>query len=96
MFSANTNENIPLPLINRLEVINCPMPGKNHLETLAGQLLAAEYKSRGLHVGWASPLTPAELNLLGRYWAGGSIRNLRRLVKAVIDAREKFSRLHQV
>ena len=90
LFSANTNENIPLPLINRLEVINCPMPGKNHLETLAGQLLVAEYKSRGLHAGWATPLTPTELNLLARYWAGGSIRNLHRLVKAMIDARERF------
>ncbi len=47
VFSANSNENIPLALLNRLEVIKCPLPGKAHLEILAPQLLAARVRRAG-------------------------------------------------
>ena len=90
VFSANSNENIPVALLNRLEVIKCPLPTTAHLEILAPQLLAAEYAARGLHAGWATPITPDELVLLRRHWKGGSIRNLRRLVKGLLETRERF------
>ncbi len=90
VFSANSSENIPLPLLNRLETIKCPLPAREHLGQLAPQLLAAEYASRGLHTGWAAPLTPDELVILRRHWQGGSIRNLKRLISAVVSARDQF------
>ena len=89
-FTANSTDTIPLPLLNRLETVVCPLPAREHLEKLAPQLLAAEYASRGLHAGWATPLTPDELALLRRHWPGGSIRNLKRLMSAVVSARERF------
>ena len=89
-FTANSLDDIAPALKNRLEIIRCPSPASKHLEQLAPQLLAAEYKSRGLGPEWAAPLTPSEIDMLKAHWPGGSIRDLRRLMAAVIETREVF------
>ena len=89
-FTANSLDDIAPALKNRLEIIQCPSPAPKHLEQLAPQLLAAEYKSRGLGPEWAAALTPSEIDTLKAHWPGGSIRDLRRLMAAVIKTRDVF------
>ena len=76
VFTANSVEGIPGPLINRLQVLHCPEPAAEHLDGLADQLLVAEYAHRGLHNDWALPLDGIEREQLHRHWHGGSLRNL--------------------
>jgi ATP-dependent Lon protease len=90
VFTANTLDDIPAALQNRLEIIRCPSPKREHLDVLAPQLLMATYRERGLRQEWCQPLTQNEVQTLRRHWPGGSIRNLKRLIRAVVDAREKF------
>ncbi len=87
--TANSMVGIPLPLANRMRVLKCPAPGREHLDVLAPQLLRALLSSRGMDERWYQPLTQMELNMLHRHWRGGSIRNLRRLLEGVLAAREK-------
>ena len=98
LFTANEVTGISAPLLNRLEVIHCLNPDKEHLGTLADQLLKAEYEAQGLHPAWCQPLTLEELETLARYWPrpryrkqGGAIRDLRRYVCAIIQTREMNS-----
>lgn len=93
LFTANEVEGISGPLLNRLQRLDCPYPGPEHLNTLAPQLLASEYEARGQGVEWATPLDGTELDLLKQHWRGGSIRNLRRLVQAVVDVRDRKASL---
>ncbi|MFD0915414.1 AAA family ATPase [Pseudahrensia aquimaris] len=90
VFTANRLRDVPTPLQNRLEIIRCPSPKPEHLEALAPQLLLAAYAERGLSADWCEPLTANELATLKRHWRGGSIRNLRRLIRVVVDSRDKF------
>jgi len=86
--TANTMDGIPLPLANRMRVLKCPAPGREHLDTLAPQLMTAALSARGMDERWYQPLTQMELDALHRHWRGGSIRNLRRLLEGVLAARE--------
>ncbi len=88
LFTANSTDGIPAPLLNRLQIIRCPPPKGEHLPSLAPQLLEATYAARGLGQEWCTALSPGEMEALRRHWLGGSIRNLRRLVEAVVDARD--------
>ena len=90
VFTANTLTDIPPALQNRLEIIRCQSPQRKHLEQLAPQLLQAAYADRNLDPRWCEPLNQNEMNSLRWHWSGGSIRNLKRLVQAVVDSREKF------
>lgn len=88
VFTANLMEGISAPLANRLQVIKCPAPGSEHLDGLAAQLLIAEYAARGMNAEWATPLNASEREALAHHWRGGSIRNLKRFVGGIIDARD--------
>ncbi len=90
VFTANSVESIPGPLINRLQVLHCPDPAPEHLDKLADQLLDAEYAHRGLHKDWALPLDGLERKQLHQHWRGGSLRDLKRMIAALVDARERF------
>jgi hypothetical protein len=61
---------------------------------LAASLLRDLVCERGLAEAWATPLDPAELDALRRAWAGGSLRGLRRLVEAVLEARDATAQRH--
>ena len=87
--TANETFHLPSALMSRLRVLKCPMPSRQHLEALAPQLMRSELASRGLDPRWYQPLTQEELQAIGRYWKGGSIRKLKRLVNGVMAAREK-------
>ena len=87
--TANTMDGIPLPLANRMRVLKCPAPGREHLDVLAPQLMKAALASRGMNDRWYQPLTQMELDALRRHWRGGSIRNLRRLLEGILAAREQ-------
>ncbi|WP_026381977.1 hypothetical protein [Afifella pfennigii] len=45
---------------------------------------------RGLDPRWALPLDGDELEALRTAWSGGSVRLLRRLVEAVLRARDEW------
>jgi hypothetical protein len=54
---------------------------------LAPRLLKAVVTGRGLDERWGTPLDAEEFAALGKFWRGGSIRRLRRLIEGVLDAR---------
>ena len=68
-------------------MVTFPGPGREHLACLARQLLLR--RARLLDPRWTAPLTGAELEALGRYWPGGSIRRLARLLEVVVSARDR-------
>ena len=75
-----------------MRVLKCPLTGVQHVDVLAPQLLKTVLSARGLDERWAQPLTQDEMDALCRYWPGGSIRNLRRLIEGVLAARDKAMR----
>jgi hypothetical protein len=70
--TANSIEPLSMPLRNRMRVIQCPLPTAEHLETIAQQLLTAEYEKRNTPEVWREKLTPEELAAIGEYWPPGN------------------------
>lgn len=92
--TANSMEGLSAPLRDRCRVLKFPEPGIAHLPALAPRLLVHLVRDRGLDERWAAPLTSWELEALSNAWRGGSVRRLRRLLEAVLVAREKVSTVH--
>ena len=66
-----------------------PDPEPEHLRPLAASILTDVRLDRGLDEQWVPPFEWWEWEALEANWAnGGSLRALRRLVEAVLDARE--------
>ena len=83
---------IPKPLLDRLRIIEVPSPGPEHLAALAPSILDDVRAARGLDEVWCPPLEAWELDTLAEHWPGGSLRVLRRLIEAVVDARSHSAR----
>lgn len=88
ILTANTLDTVPRALIDRCLVLRVDEPGPEHLRTLATSLLEDVRADRGLDEQWAPPFDGVEWAALEEHWPGGSLRALRRLVEAVLDARE--------
>lgn len=85
--TANSVGDLPGPLRDRCRILAFPEPRPEHLEVLAPRLLKAVVTGRGLDERWGTPLDAEEFAALGKFWRGGSIRRLRRLIEGVLDAR---------
>lgn len=88
LFTANTLDTIPPALLDRMLVLRVDEPGPEHLWTLATSILAEVRADRGLDELWAPAFDGVEWSALEENWPGGSLRALRRLVEAVLDARD--------
>ncbi len=88
ILTANDLSPLGRPLLDRLTIIRIPSPGPAHLDALVSTIARDLYQARGLDERWYGPLTGAETDLLRAHWTGGSIRVLRRLVQAVLAARD--------
>lgn len=89
VFTANALDTIPAALLDRFLVLRVDEPGPEHLRILATSILAEVRADRGLDERWAPAFDGVEWAALETHWAkGGSLRALRRLVEAVLDARD--------
>jgi ATP-dependent Lon protease len=94
-FTANDLKAIPSPLRNRLRVLRVPLPGRDHIPALASNVLREILRDRGIEEWSEPPLDGGELEAVQRACGETvSIRNLQKLVEAVLDARQKFSSRH--
>ncbi|ACE99690.1 ATPase associated with various cellular activities AAA_5 [Rhodopseudomonas palustris TIE-1] len=87
--TANSIDQLPSPLKDRFRVIEFPKPRPVDLEALLPTVIANITVERGLDARWVTPLTQDEVAAASRFWHGGSVRKLRRVVEAMINAREK-------
>lgn len=92
ILTANSLSGLPKPLLDRLRVIEVPTPGPEHLLPLATSILDDIRADRGLDEIWCPPLEEWETDALAEHWPGGSLRVLRRLIEAVVDARSHSAR----
>ncbi|WP_244553784.1 AAA family ATPase [Bradyrhizobium arachidis] len=95
--TANSIERLPSQLRDRYRVIRIPSPTLAHLPRLAAIVvneLAVENDMYASHA--IKPLAPDELEIIGRAWAKErfSLRKLRRLVEATLEARDACARRH--
>lgn len=93
--TANSIEALPGPLRDRFRVVRIPAPTLDHLPTLAASImrdLAAE-DDVWPHV---EPLAEDELGVIARVWSRErfSMRKLRRLVEATLQARDQCAARH--
>lgn len=88
--TANSIEDIPDPVRDRMRIITMPDPGWQHLGTLSRQILDRLARERGIDPRWHESLAEDELDLVRQAWPGGSIRQLTTIVRAIVDGRQRF------
>lgn len=88
IITANDLKTVPRPLIDRCLVLELPEPGPEHLRPLASSILREIRDEQGIDEAWMPGLDGVEWNALETHWRGGSLRGLRRLIEAVIAARD--------
>ena len=88
--TANTLDPLPSPLRDRFRIVTFPKPGAEHLDALLAPVIVDLTAERGLDPRWAiERLAGFERDMVATHWKGGSVRKLRRVVEAVLRAREK-------
>lgn len=88
ILTANELDSIPRALLDRCLVLRVDEPGPEHLRQLAPSILNDARADRGLDPAWVPPIDAIEWAALEEHWPGGSLRALRRLIDAVLDARD--------
>jgi ATP-dependent Lon protease len=93
--TANDASKLPAPLRDRFRIIKVPAPTLAHLPQLAAQVmrdLAIEDESRQHD----PPLAGDELAVIAKAWERSrlSMRALRKIVGATLEARDQFSMRH--
>jgi len=87
--TANTLS-IPAPLRDRFDVVKMPDPGPQHIGSLARRIVADIQRKRGLVDGMIPPVAQDEEDLIRKAWRGGSLRQLARIVEALVDNRDRL------
>ncbi|KQT86840.1 AAA family ATPase [Aurantimonas sp. Leaf443] len=90
VFTANQVEGIPRPLIDRLRVLRMPPPALEHVPALVSTALNDVLRERGVNSAMEPGLDPLEIAAVTATWGARptrSLRDLRRIVAAAIDAR---------
>lgn len=90
VLTANSLEDVPVPLRDRVQIVRIPEPGWEHVGALTARIIADLARERGLDPRWIPPLDPDELDVLKTGWNGGSLRQLTKLTRLMIDGREAF------
>lgn len=91
--TANTLS-IPAPLRDRFDVVRMPDPGPQHIGPLARRIVDDVRRKRGLVPGMIPPIAPDETELLKKAWRGGSLRQLARIVEALVENRDRLEIKH--
>jgi ATP-dependent Lon protease len=86
--TANSLDPLPGPIRDRMRVVTFPKPAADDLEALLPAVVADLAKERGLDRSWVPPLDGEEHALVARYWRGGSVRRLHRIVETLLRERE--------
>jgi hypothetical protein len=86
--TANSLEDVPGPLKDRFRIMRMPDPDWKHIGPLTRNIIGDLARERGLDDRWYPPLAEDEMELIKRAWPGGSIRQLTKIVRAVVDVRE--------
>jgi len=86
--TANDVAGLPLPLLDRLRVVEMPLPSSHHLDALLPAVLADLARDRGLDARWVTPLDRDERGAIASAWHGGSVRRLRQLVEVIMRDRD--------
>jgi ATP-dependent Lon protease len=86
--TANSLDPLPSPIRDRFRVVTFPKPNADDLDALLPAVIADLAKERGLDANWVVPLDGIEHTAVERYWRGGSVRRLRRVVEAVLRGRD--------
>lgn len=73
---ANSLDTIPLPLRDRCRIIRIPTAGFEHIAPIARRILREIAEDRGFDPDLEAPLDDDELELIGKAWGGGSLRQL--------------------
>lgn len=92
--TANSLDPLPSPLRDRMRAISVPEPAAEDLDSLLPLVMHDVVRERGMAAAWVEPLDGIERGLVAENWPGGSLRQLRRLVEAVIVAREASRTMH--
>jgi hypothetical protein len=86
--TANSLAGLPRPLLDRLRVIDFPLPSRDHLDALLPAVIADLARERGLDASWIVPFEGDEHAAVASAWNGGSVRILRRLVEIILRERD--------
>ena len=86
--TANSLDPLPSPIRDRFRVVTFPSPGPNDLDALLPAVLVDLARERGLDAVWVPPLDGTERAAIARSWKGGSLRQLRRMVDAILRERD--------
>ncbi|MGO3933696.1 AAA family ATPase [Rhodopseudomonas pseudopalustris] len=87
--TANSLDPLPGPIRDRFRVIEFPMPTASDVDALLPAVLADLAAERGLDRRWIATLNGDERDAVSRFWKGGSVRRLRLVVEAVLNARDQ-------
>lgn len=94
LMTANSLTGLPAPFRDRCRVLRFPDPQAEHLEHFARQMMTEILQEEGMDPRWAQPLDVKEIEQLGRYWQGGSLRDLQRFVRLMLDVRNEFATIN--
>ncbi|WP_349644110.1 AAA family ATPase [Rhodopseudomonas palustris] len=86
--TANSLDPLPSPIRDRFRVVHFPKPRTSDLDALLPAVVADIAAERGLDARWIAPLGQDDIEAARRQWRGGSVRRLRRVIEAIINARE--------
>lgn len=90
--TANSLVGIGPALRDRFRVLTFPTPGREHLRDLLPSVFQRLSTERYGDECWIEPLDEIEFSRIRDAWKVGSIRVLKRLVQATLDAREQHHR----
>jgi len=88
--TANTLDEVPAPVRDRMRIIKMPNPTWQHIGPLSRQILNDIAKDRGIDPRWHPPLAEDEMEVIRSQWPGGSLRKLRAAITATLAARDKY------
>lgn len=92
--TANSVDPLPTPIRDRFRVVEFPKPKAADLDALLPAVVADIAAGRGLDARWIAALSQHDIDAARRLWSGGSVRRLRRVVEAIVNARESEAKRH--
>jgi len=92
--TANSVDPLPTPIRDRFRVVEFPKPSAADLDALLPAVIADIAAERGLDARWIEALSQYDIDIARRLWRGGSVRRLRRVFEAIVNAREGGASKH--
>jgi len=86
--TANSLDPLPAPIRDRFRVVSFRKPTAKDLDALLPAVISDLARERGLDQVWVPPLSGIEREVVAKYWHGGSVRRLRRIVEAILRERD--------